>query len=165
MSDRAKLIRKQQRNAIQGLLPELLSKELIAAIDDKLTKQGNERLGSIEQFVRGELARQDKRAKDIQGFLVREVMGKISDDLHNANITMLAWQEVMQTRLGVTDFAEFNKEVDAAKLRAQAKLNAAAEAKQQEAMAPKAPPAEALATEATPPAEAAPEALAAEVPA
>jgi hypothetical protein len=61
MSNNAKDIRKQVRNVVQEILPELLASALIAEIDKKLTALVLKRLDQIDQ-----------RQKDIQGYMVRQ---------------------------------------------------------------------------------------------
>jgi hypothetical protein len=61
MSNQAKDLRKQLRNVVQEVLPELLQSELVKAVEQKLRKEMNDRLNLI-----------DKRQKDIQGYVVRQ---------------------------------------------------------------------------------------------
>lgn len=134
MGDSRKELRKALRPLVQEMLPELLTKELIAEIDRKLTEDLSGRLTAIDTTVSKEMKRQDDRAKSIQGFLMREVTITISDRLHNANVTMLAWQELMQDKLGLSTLEAveaFNKELDARKLAINERLKAEAVAKQQ----------------------------------
>lgn len=157
-----KELRKQLRNVVQEQLPELLKTEVIEAIDKKLTEDENNRLTKVEDFVKTELKKMNDRAKEIHGFMIREVAVKISNQMHNATITMLAWQELVQVKLSKADeylgllvdanpgeertalraqlselfgnTEEFNKELDNLKLEVNAKLEAEAVAKQQESL-------------------------------
>lgn len=133
MSDtKVKDIRKQIRNVFQELAPEVISKELYQTLQMGLSIEFNAKVDKIDGFVKEMLNKMDSRAKAIQGFLVQEVQFKIANQIHNQHVTMLAWQELMAERLGVTE--EFNKQLDAKKLEIQSRLDAEAQAQQQEAI-------------------------------
>lgn len=98
MGSAAKVIRGQVRQVVQEILQEVLSEELVAALEKKLTETQNIRLTAVEDFVKPEIEKMNKRSKEIHGYLVREVAVNIANKLHNSNITMLAWQRLMGTR-------------------------------------------------------------------
>lgn len=130
----AKDIRKQVRNVAQEIMPEIFSNEAVAALDKKLSGEIGERLDRVEKYVKETLTSIDTRTRNIQGFLLRDVAREVSDKLHNANVTLLAWQELMQEKLvqlNVTGDA-FNKELDERKVAVQQRLEAEAVARQQE---------------------------------
>lgn len=133
-------VHKEMRKQLRLVVKESLEETLLRSIEDKFNKTLDERLTVIDDYVRKELNRQDSRAKAIQGFVVREVQFNISNQLHNAHVTMLAWQEVMQERLEKTaspelsalfSSEEMNKAVDEKKLAVQKRLEEKALADQQ----------------------------------
>lgn len=128
----AKDIRKQIRNVLQENLNTILGQELAQEINKTLAEALNKRLDSIEEYVKKTLKQQDDRAKAVQGFIVQEVKVDIMNRLHNMDVTMQAWQEVMNDKLG--DVSELNKAVDAKKLEIHNKIEAEAVAKQQAAL-------------------------------
>ncbi len=68
-----KLIRKQIQNVIQSIGPQLIAQELYK----QLQKEHTERLNQIDLMVREALVKMDDRAKDVQNFLMREMMSNI----------------------------------------------------------------------------------------
>ena len=64
-------IRKQVKNVAQDLLNEALIQEVLA----KVTKHVDSRLDAMNAHVRSQLEAMDKRAKETQAYLVRQVTG------------------------------------------------------------------------------------------
>jgi hypothetical protein len=64
----AKDIRKQVRNVIQELIPELLTKEVV----DAITKQMHERVTKLENDTKAQMKEMNERHKDVMGYLVRQ---------------------------------------------------------------------------------------------
>lgn len=75
MSDKnIKLIRKQIRNVVQELLPEIMKKEVFVESYDRVQKEVASRLTFIEGQVKNSLKEMDDRSKDMQGFVMRQVL-------------------------------------------------------------------------------------------
>lgn len=68
----AKLLRKQLRNVVQELLPQLVTDELKAAMHQQLAIEIQKRLDNVTKNVKETLDMIDQRSKDIQGYLVRQ---------------------------------------------------------------------------------------------
>lgn len=66
-----KELRKQLRNVIQDLGPELIKSELYDAALKKVLDETFKRLSAVETHVKEVLEQLDARQKDIQSFLVR----------------------------------------------------------------------------------------------
>lgn len=136
MSDsNKKELRKQLRNVVQAELPEVIKSELYMDLHKQLTEALNKRLDSIEEFCQKSLKAQDDRAKAVQGFIVREVKVEILNRLHNMDVTMRAWQEVMASKLG--DIQELNAQIDAKKVEINSQLEKEALEAQQKAISGK----------------------------
>lgn len=73
MSDNPKVIRKQLRNVVQDLLPELLRHELQLALYTKLLNDINKRMDEIGTHAKEALEKMDKRSQDVQGYAVRQL--------------------------------------------------------------------------------------------
>lgn len=134
MNDRDKKdIRKQLRNVAQELLPavmlDVMSSALMKSVSETLDATLNQRIDMINTYCKTSLEEQDKRAKSIQGFLLREVKFNIANQLHNMEVTLLAWEELMQEKLGMPE--DFNAALDEKKKQIQQKLEAEAVAAQQ----------------------------------
>lgn len=87
-----------------------IKKQALAAVNEEM----NRRLNEIESYVKNNLAEQNQRAKNVQGWIVQEVKGKIQQDLFNANCTIDAVVEVLaDAGLHIEGFAE---KVDARKV-------------------------------------------------
>ena len=71
MSD-AKDLRKQLKNVVQAMLPDLINSELGESIRKDLSRQIQARLDVMMEEVRNTLKQIDERSKDIQGYLVRQ---------------------------------------------------------------------------------------------
>lgn len=120
-----KELRKQIRNVLQEVGKDFLLSDLGTELNAKI----NERLDSIEAFCSEQLTKQDKRARDIQSFLLQEVNGKIKRDLFNANVTVDSIVAVLsEAGLNIPDF---DKKVDEKKLEISKKLEAEAIEKMQ----------------------------------
>lgn len=72
MSDKnIKLIRKQIHNVVQGLLPTVLSAELVSAIHKSVAEQVEQRLNVIATHMKTTLEKIDERSKEIQAYTIR----------------------------------------------------------------------------------------------
>lgn len=70
MSDRNfKEIRKQLRNVVREILPEVMASEAVSMIDRKV----DSRLEGIQIQVRNTLQEIDQRSKDVQSFVIRQL--------------------------------------------------------------------------------------------
>lgn len=70
MSDKQyKMIRKQLRNVVQEILPEVLGGDLFA----NLQKENSGRLDAITAEVRNTLKQLDDRSKAVQDYIMRQV--------------------------------------------------------------------------------------------
>lgn len=79
MSDKnIKLIRKQIRNVCQEMFGEVLSNELVSNVKTTLQKEAGERMGKLEEHVKETLTKIDERAKDVQGYIMREVASQMA---------------------------------------------------------------------------------------
>lgn len=104
---------KRTRNVAKDLMQEVVDNHL------------NPRLDSIEKFCQDSLNAQNERAKAVQGFVVREVQFKIANQLHNMQITMDAFVEVMaESGLTIADLAS---KIDSKKVEVAERMQKAAE--------------------------------------
>ena len=67
MSNNAKVMRGQLRQIVKEMLPEILSGELLATIQNDNTK----RLEEVKTMVRDALTQMDNRSKNVQDMIVR----------------------------------------------------------------------------------------------
>lgn len=72
MSKAHKDLRKQLRNVVQEILPELLKKELSDAILTELLKHMNTRMDIIAANAQKSLADMDKKTKDVLSYVIRQ---------------------------------------------------------------------------------------------
>lgn len=72
MSGSIKELRKQLRNVVQGLLPEILTKELEEAVYKKLLSDMNARMDLIANNAKETLERIDERSRDVQSYVIRQ---------------------------------------------------------------------------------------------
>lgn len=74
MSDKnSKELRKQLRNVVQEIIPELLTRELCEAVYAKVRNDIMERLSGIDKQVTSTLEGINERAQNFQGFVMREM--------------------------------------------------------------------------------------------
>lgn len=137
MSNQVKQIRGQVRQIVKEIIDDVLRTELVETARKEVATAMNARLDTIEKFCQGQLEKQDKRAKNIQAFLTREVTYGLQNDKHNMWVTMLAWQEVMAERLGIPE--ELGALIDARKKIVHARLEKEAEERMKQVVAPDAP--------------------------
>lgn len=71
-----KELRKQIRNVVQELLPEILTAELF----QQLAKTNQEVLSRIKRDIEKTLSDIDGRQKDVQSFIMRESLKNINTD-------------------------------------------------------------------------------------
>jgi len=67
-----KELRKQLRNVVQDLLPDLIKSEFGESVRKELHAQSHARLDELMKNVQAMLKQMDDRSKDIQGYLVRQ---------------------------------------------------------------------------------------------
>lgn len=72
MSNPAKDIRKQLRNVVLALLPEVLTRELEEALYKKLLSDMNARMDLIANNAKETLEKIDQRSRDVQSYVVRQ---------------------------------------------------------------------------------------------
>lgn len=69
-----KTLRKQLRNTVQDILPDLVKSELGESIRKELSKQIHTRLDVVVKEIQTTLATIDQRSKDVQSYLVRATL-------------------------------------------------------------------------------------------
>lgn len=69
-----KELRKQLRNVVQDLLPDLIKSELGAAIHKSVSGIIQMRLDVMMKEIQNTLQTIDQRSKDVQGYLVRSTL-------------------------------------------------------------------------------------------
>lgn len=72
MANQVKVIRGQVRQVVKELLPELLGNELIAAIEQQVSKSVHARMDYLSKNVKETLQAIDTRSKDATSYLVRQ---------------------------------------------------------------------------------------------
>lgn len=72
MSNPAKVIRGQVRQAVKEVLPEVLTHELRSAMYKQIAQELGAKLISIQTELTNTLKQMDDRSKDVQNMLVRE---------------------------------------------------------------------------------------------
>lgn len=75
MSNPSKDIRKQIRNVMQEVAPEILSQELMKALEARILKHVDSRLDLISDHIKATLNAIDSRTKDVQSMVVRQSAG------------------------------------------------------------------------------------------
>lgn len=73
-----KELRKQLRNIVRELLPELLSQEQSTAIKKELQVQIEDRLKKIDQHVQDSMKSIDSRSKDVQAYIMRQINSELT---------------------------------------------------------------------------------------
>lgn len=71
MSD-IKTLRKQLRNVVQEILPEILTAELVATIRKDQIVQIDARLNALAKQIQQTLDTIDQRSKDVQAYNIRQ---------------------------------------------------------------------------------------------
>lgn len=110
----AKDLRKQIRNVLQETSKDILASEMGAQVKKEVTDLMNSRIDRIESYCQESLMKADKRARSIEGFLMRVVKTEIQNDLYNANLTIDSVVAVL-AESGVV-IEDFSAKVDAKKL-------------------------------------------------
>jgi hypothetical protein len=77
MSKDVKLIRGQIRQIVKELLPELLTQELTTAIYKQLAGELGAKLEVVSNDIKRQLNAMDERSKDVQSFIMREMLSNI----------------------------------------------------------------------------------------
>ncbi len=75
MSKEIKQIRGQLRQIVKELLPELVTQELQTAMYKQLAAELSAKLSAIDAEIKQQLTAMSDRAKDMQSFLMREMIG------------------------------------------------------------------------------------------
>lgn len=120
----ATFIRKQIRNVLQETGKEIIVSEATKEVENRLIGNINSRLDGIEKFCQESLQSQDKRIRGVLGFVIQEVVGKISNDLLNAQLTLDATIAVLaDSGINIPDLKD---RVDAKKSNLRAEKEAAA---------------------------------------
>lgn len=95
-----KTVRKQIRNVCQELLPTILADVLGQDLMEKLKKENanliNARCEVIDEYVKTNLGKQDKRSKDVQGFLMGQVKVGMQQRAEDMDRTIEAMIDVME---------------------------------------------------------------------
>lgn len=112
MSD-AKAIRKQVRNVVKEVLPDVMKSVVVEEFQKQIQETLNTRLDSMNQYCVDQLTKQDKRARDVQGFLMREVRVHIRNTMNDMDVTIEALMKVLGDSGIVID--NFVEKVNAAK--------------------------------------------------
>lgn len=106
-----KFERKQLRNIVLAQLPTLLKSEAITGAAKELAELINARLDAIDSATEREVKKIDTQTQSFRGYMMRELGMQLTDELGNISVTMLAWQEVLTKRMGITDLVAFDAEV------------------------------------------------------
>jgi hypothetical protein len=84
----SKDLRRQIRNVLQEEAKTIAASEVAAQVQKDLLEAQNKRLDQIEEFCKGQLEKQDKRARDVQGFLVGIVKNHLQESLNDMDLTI-----------------------------------------------------------------------------
>ena len=71
MSNNAKLLRGQVRQAVKEILGEVLSQELVASLETRLQERLKARMDGLSEGMKQVLDSVDARSKEVQSYLVR----------------------------------------------------------------------------------------------
>lgn len=114
---KSKEIRKQLRNISQAEVKEYLTTELVQTLEERLRQYTNKKLETLSSHVNQVLDLQNKRSKEIQGFLINNIV-KLNTVLQNMEVTLEAFQSAVAEKLkdSLGSPEEFNKLVDEKKL-------------------------------------------------
>lgn len=81
-SQAVKTIRKQIRNVVQALLPEVLKQEMFSTIKEEVEKElrttFGARLEAINDSIMDQLKTMDERSKDLQQFMLNQVQSELA---------------------------------------------------------------------------------------
>jgi small ligand-binding sensory domain FIST len=127
----SKDLRRQIRNVLQEEAKTIAASEVGAQVQKDLLEAQNKRLDQIEEFCKGQLEKQDKRARDVQGFLVGIVKNHLQESLNDMDLTIESLVEVL-TESGIV-ISDVQEKIRAKKPQIQARRQeAAAEAMKKE---------------------------------
>lgn len=73
MSNHAKDLRKQLRNVVQELLPQLVTAEVYQAALSQVREEIKGSLSSIDKHIKENLAEMNQRSQDIQAYIMNRV--------------------------------------------------------------------------------------------
>ena|ERR1051326_544707 len=130
-----KSLQKQVRRVVREELPEIFQTETVSAIGKEVHKKTDEKLTMISDNVTKELKRQDEQTKTFRGMLMRDTGLQVSTELLNVTTTLLAWQELLSERLGITDKDAFLKQIEEKKTEIMKKLEEESKAREEAAAA------------------------------
>ena len=78
MSDKGlRDLRKQLRNVVLDLLPEVLNSELVTAANKDVTAKLESRLDAIQKHLMTTLSQIEQRQKDTQTYVMRNIAPKV----------------------------------------------------------------------------------------
>lgn len=78
-SSNLKDLRKQLRNVVAEMLPQVLTEELVKAMQKAMLDDVARRVGTIERNVKDTMTEMNNRSKDTQSYLVRSVTTTAAD--------------------------------------------------------------------------------------
>lgn len=73
MSNPIKQLRGQVRQLVKEMLPEVFKTEFIAALHKSIAEQVDKRLDNLMSYNRAALDVIDKRSKDVEAYVIREM--------------------------------------------------------------------------------------------
>jgi hypothetical protein len=85
MSKEIKAIRGQIRQIIKELLPDMINQELQTAMYKQLSGELSAKLLVIEGDIKKQLLEMDNRAKDVQNFIMREMLQNVRTEPTNSD--------------------------------------------------------------------------------
>lgn len=124
-----KFERAQLRNVVLQQLPTLLRSEAMSGAAKELAELINARLDAIAGATEKEVKKIDEQANAFRGYAMRELGMQLTDELGNISATMMAWQEVLTKRLGITDMTAFDAEVAETKVSIMSRIQKEAQEK------------------------------------
>src|SRR3990167_1986143 len=107
-----KAVRKQLRVITKENLPEVLANETVSTIAKDINQKVEAKLDAIEKAVTKEMQRQDTQSMQFRKRLIDDAALQITSEMFHLNTTLLAWQQLMAEKLGITDTEAFFKEVE-----------------------------------------------------
>lgn len=87
MSGKMKEVRKQMKNIVQDHVRAIMDQEYSLAIEKKVVEHVEQGFKEIQQYV---------------GHIVGQIAYNVENQVHNANLTLQAWEEVILEHTGTT---------------------------------------------------------------
>jgi hypothetical protein len=128
MSDKnMKQIRNQIRQVVKETFPEIFTQEVQQKMIDQLVPTTEAGL----ELIRSQVVSNLERHREVQSQLENKILQAASDHLNEMNISMLAWQRLIKQQLDTACVIgpEFDKLLEAEKLKVKEELQKASEAK------------------------------------